>query len=263
MWTMREWLKELLHHRELLYFFVWRDLKVRYHQTLLGAGWAILQPLLAMIVFSVVFGRLAKMPSDGVPYPLFVYSGLVVWTYFANAVTQGGNSLAASSNLLTKVYFPRAAIPLASVLCVLVDTLVASVFIGALMVFYGIPVSAELPLALLVLVIVTFCASGFSLLLSAINVEYRDVKYATPFLVQVWMFLTPIIYPMSIVPENLRPWMALNPLAGMVEAFRAALLPEKFGDWQLLATSCASTIVICAIGLIYFRRAERTFADVV
>ncbi len=260
---MSEWIRELVRHRELLYFLVWRDLKVRYKQTLLGVSWAILQPVLAMVIFSVIFGRLAKMPSDNVPYPLFVYPGLVAWTFFSNAVNQGGMSLSSNANLLTKVYFPRATIPLASVLGVFIDALVAATLIAGMMLWYDVAFSWRALIAIPMLMLLVLCAMGISLTLSAINVKYRDIKYATPFLVQIWMFLTPVIYPVSIVPENLRPLLALNPVTGVVEGIRAAILPGKPIDWDLLGISALVSVIMVIVGVVYFRREERGFADVI
>jgi lipopolysaccharide transport system permease protein len=258
-----ESLRELWSHRELFWFFVWRDLKVRYKQTQLGAAWAILQPLLTMLVFTLFFGRLAGLPSDGIPHPVFFYSALVPWTYFASALTGAGQSLVSNSQLLTKVWFPRIALPAASVLTGVVDFAIASIVLAAMMLWYGIPLGPGLLLWPLLLLLLVSLALGVGLCLAALNVTFRDVKYALPFGIQLWLFLTPVIYPLSMVPDSLRPWIALNPMTGIIEAFRASLVPAVAIDWSMLGVSIVLTALSLAVGLCYFRRTERAFADVI
>ena len=254
---------ELWHYRELFYFMVWRDVKIRYKQTLLGATWAIIQPFFTMIVFTLFFGRLAKMPSDGIPYPVFSYSALVPWTYFAGAISLAGNSLVGNANLITKVYFPRVAIPASAVLSGLLDFAIASTVLLGIMAYYGVQFSWGLLLWPLLVVPLVLLALGVGMILAALNVKYRDVKYTIPFLLQIWLFITPIIYPTSIIPERFRFLIALNPVSGIIEAFRASLLPTRQVDWQLLGTSFAVITVIFTIGMLYFRKTERNFADLV
>lgn len=256
-------LREIWDYRELLYFLVWRDIKVRYKQTALGAGWAIIQPLMTMVVFSVFFGGLGKMPSDGIPYPIFAFAALVPWTFFANGLNQASNSLVGSSHLITKVYFPRLIVPLASVLSSIVDFLIAFVVLIGMMVFYGMVPTLNalwLPLFLL-LALVT--ALGVGLWLSALNVEYRDVRHLLGFVTQIWLFATPIAYPSSLLPEPWRSIYGLNPMAGVVEGFRWALLGTNSAPGPLIAVSASAAILILVTGAFYFRRMERTFADVV
>jgi lipopolysaccharide transport system permease protein len=255
-------LRDLWQYRELLYFLTWRDIKVRYKQTILGAAWAVLQPFFTMVVFSVFFGRLAGVPSDGIPYPIFAYCALVPWSFFAGALDRAGNSLVGSANLITKVYFPRLAIPLSAVLAGLLDFGIAFVVLLAMMLYYGIvPTAAVITLPLLLLLaVVTALAMG--LWLSALNVQYRDVRYTIPFLTQFWLFATPIAYSSSLVPEQWRDLYGLNPMAGVVEGFRWALLGKE-PPGPLMAVSAMVVVVLLVGGLYYFRRMEKTFADVV
>ena len=256
-------LRELWAYRELLWFLVWRDVKVRYKQTALGAGWAILQPVATMVVFSLFFGRLAGMPSDGLPYPIFSFAALVPWTFFSQGLAQSANSLVGSQNLITKVYFPRLAIPIASVLAGLVDFALAFLVLLAMMPFYGIvpgPQILALP-ALLLLALVT--ALGAGLWLSALNVQFRDVRYILPFLTQIWLFVTPIAYPSSLLGEPWRTVYGINPMAGVVEGFRWALLGTAEPPGTLLAASVAAALALLVSGAFYFRRMEKTFADIV
>ena len=256
-------LRELLAYRELLYFLIWRDIKVRYKQTVLGAAWAIIQPFFTMVVFSLFFGRLAHIPSEGVPYPIFSYAALVPWTFFANGLSQSANSLVGSANLLTKVYFPRLTIPIATVLSGAVDFVLAFAVLLGMMIFYRVTPTWNtlwLPLFLL-LAFVT--ALGVGLWLSALNVEYRDVRYVVPFLVQFWLFATPIAYPSSLVPEPWRAIYALNPMVGVVEGFRWALLGTETAPGPMVLVSALAALVIFVGGIVYFRRMEDTFADVV
>jgi lipopolysaccharide transport system permease protein len=256
-------LRELWEYRELLWFLVWRDVKVRYKQTVLGAGWAILQPVATMVVFSLFFGRLAGVPSDGLPYPIFSFAGLVPWTFFSQGLSQSANSLVGSHNLITKVYFPRLAIPISTVLAGLVDFALAFLVLLIMMLAYGIVPGPEvLALApLLLLALVT--ALGAGLWLSALNVQFRDVRYIVPFLTQLWLFLTPIAYPSSLLGEPWRTVYGLNPMAGVVEGFRWALLGTGEPPGAMLAASVLAALVLLASGALYFRRTERTFADVI
>ncbi len=256
-------LGELLEYRELLYFLIWRDIKVRYKQTALGVAWAILQPVLTMMVFSLFFGRLAKMPSDKVPYPIFTFTGLVPWMFFATGLSQASNSLVGSANLITKVYFPRLAIPIATVLSGVVDFVLAFVVLLAMMLYYGrLPTIHILWLPLfLLLALVT--SLGVALWLSALNVEYRDVRYVIPFLTQFWMFATPIAYPSSLLYRPWRKLYALNPMVGVIEGFRWALLNTETRPGPMIVVSSLAALAILAAGAFYFRRMEKTFADVV
>jgi len=258
-----EWLKEFWRFRELFYFMVWRDLKIRYKQTMLGALWAVIQPFFTMIVFSLFFGKLAQMPSDGIPYPIFSYAALVPWTYFSGALSLSGNSLISNSNLLTKVYFPRVVIPASSVLAGLVDFGIASLLLFVMMAFYHVQIGWRLLLWPLLIIPMVLLALGMGMILSSVNVKYRDIKYAIPFGIQIWLFVTPVIYPTSIIPERFRFLMALNPMSGIIEAYRTSLFADRHVDWGLLASSIGATVFIFLIGLIYFRRTERAFADVI
>ena len=255
-------LRELWAYRELLYFLTWRDIKVRYKQTALGAAWAIIQPLFMMLVFSLFFGRLAQMPSDNIPYPIFTFCALLPWQLFAHALTESSNSLVANERLITKVYFPRLVVPMAAVLGGLVDFGVAFVLLLGMMAYYGIiPTSAAVALpAFILLAVMTALAVG--LWLSALNVKYRDVRYTINFLIQFWMFATPIVYPSSLVPERWRALYGLNPMAGVVEGFRWALLGTK-PPGAMLWVSIGVVILLLVGGLYYFRRMEQEFADVV
>jgi lipopolysaccharide transport system permease protein len=256
-------LKELKEYRELLYFLTKRDIKVRYKQTVLGGLWAVIQPVFTMAVFTLFFGRLAKIPSDGIPYPIFVYAGLLPWTYFANALSMSGNSLVGNSNLITKVYFPRLIIPLSSALAGLLDFFIAMLILFAMMIYYHFipgPVMLLFPF----LVALTFlCAVGVGLWLSALNVQYRDVRYVIPFLIQLWLFLSPVIYPISMVEEKYQWLLALNPMGGVINAYRASLLGHRPLDWDLLGLSTAIIFMLFLSGLYYFRKMEKHFADVV
>ena len=256
-------LKELWEYRELLYFLTWRDIKVRYKQTVLGAAWAIIQPFFMMVVFSLFFGYLAKVPSDGIPYPIFAYCALLPWQLFAHALTESSNSLVANERLITKVYFPRLVVPISAVLGGLLDFAIAFVILLLMMAYYGVrPTWAIVTLpAFLLLAMLT--ALGVGLWLSALNVKYRDVRYTISFLIQFWLFATPVAYSSSIVPARWRALYGLNPMAGVVEGFRWALLGKSEGPGALLAVSVAVVILILIGGLYYFRRMEAEFADVV
>lgn len=255
-------LRELWEYRELLHFLVWRDIKVRYKQTALGATWAIIQPFLTMVVFSLFFGRLAKVPSDGVPYPIFSYTALVPWTFFAYGLGQASNSLVSSSSLITKVYFPRLIIPMATVLSGAVDFLLAFVVLLGMMLYYGVTPTLNvfwLPFFLLLAVVT---ALGVGLWLSALNVKYRDVRYIVPFITQFWMFATPIAYPSSLLSQPWRTIYGLNPMVGVIEGFRWALLGTRMPGRIIVASSLAALIMLVA-GAFYFRRMEKTFADII
>jgi lipopolysaccharide transport system permease protein len=258
-----KWLAELWRFRELVYFLAWRDVKVRYKQAALGAAWAVLQPLLSMVVFTLFFGQLAGIPSDGVPYPLFSYTALLLWTYFAGVLNQGGQSLVSNSNLITKVYFPRVALPASTALSGLLDFAVGLGFLVVLLVYFGVQPGCTILLAPVFLAALVLFTLGASMLLASLNVWYRDIKYATPFLIQMWMFVTPVIYPTSFLPEQLQTLMAFNPLAGIIEGFRACLFPGRALDPMLTAVSLSMTVVVFVAGLLYFRQTERAFADVI
>ncbi|MCC7124235.1 MAG: ABC transporter permease [Acidobacteria bacterium] len=256
-------LREVWEYHELVYFLMWRDVKVRYKQTALGAAWAIIQPLFTMIVFTLFFGRLAKIPSDGLPYPIFTYAALVPWTFFANGLAQSADSLAGSANLLRKVYFPRLAIPLATVLSGVVDFCIAFVVLIGLMAVYGVVPTANIVWLPALLLLALCTALGVGLWLSALNVQYRDVKYVVPFLVQFWMLATPIAYPSSMIPEPWRTVYGINPMSGVIEGFRWALLGTDSPPGMMLAVSVAVSVSLLVGGAFYFKRLERTFADIV
>jgi lipopolysaccharide transport system permease protein len=255
-------LRELWKYRELLYFLAWRTIKVRYKQTLLGAAWAILQPVFAMVVFSVIFGRLVGMASDGIPYPLFVYAGLLPWQMFAQSVTESANSLVNNEHLLTKVYFPRFVIPAATILVSLLDITVAGTVLAGMMAYYGIAPAGAVWAVPLLLLQAAGTALGVGLWLAALNVRYRDIRHVVPFLIQSWLFLTPIVYPSSLVPRAWHLALALNPMTGVVEGFRWALLGAKPDMGGALGLSAFITLVLLLSGVFYFRRMERTFADI-
>jgi len=262
-WTALN-LKDLWVYRELVYFITWRNLKVRYKQTALGAAWAILQPFLTMVVFSIFFGNLAKVPSDGVPYPIFSYTALLPWTLFAKALTDASHSLVQSSHMITKVYFPRLILPLASILAGLVDFALAFLVLFAMMLYYGIYPTVVIWTLPLFVLLAMITALGVGFWLSAMNVLYRDIGYVLPFLTQFWMTLTPIAYPASLVPEKWRLIYALNPMTGVVEGFRWALLGSSASaPTGILAVSTGISILVLITGLYYFRRMERRFADMV
>jgi lipopolysaccharide transport system permease protein len=255
-------LRDVWAHRELLYFLAWRDIKLRYKQTMLGVLWAVIQPLFPMIIFTFVFGRLAKMPSEGTPYAVFVYAGLLPWTYFANAVASSATSIVGSSNLVSKVYFPRMIIPASAVLAALLDFCIAGVLLGLLMMWYGLPVHSGVIMLPVLIALTTTLSLGIGLLCAGLTVKYRDIRYALPFLIQCWMFATPVVFPTSMVPSTWRWALVLNPLTGIIDGFRSALFGRPF-NWGALAASAAIAIV----GLVYaaysFRRLERTFADTI
>ena len=253
---------ELWEYRELLYFLVWRDVKVRYKQAVLGAGWAVLQPAMAMVIFTIIFGRLVKLPTDGSPYPVFVYAGLLPWTFFSNAVSTASNSLVNSANLITKVYFPRVIIPLAAVGAGLVDFTVAFGLLIILLVWYHIPLTPWFALVPVFLLLTIIAAVGVGTVLSALTVNYRDFRWVLPFAIQVWLYATPVTYASSVVPEKWRVAFGLNPMAGVVEGFRSAVLGRP-PLWTLVETSAIVAVTTLVLGLVYFQRVERTFVDVV
>jgi lipopolysaccharide transport system permease protein len=256
-------LGEVWEYRELLYFLVWRDVKVRYKQTALGIAWVVLQPLVATVIFTVVFGNLAKIPSGNLPYPLFAFAALLPWNYFAGALNRAGTSLVNNANLITKIYFPRLIIPLAGVINGLVDFGISLIVLVALMIYYGVVPNAAVLLLPFFLLMAIGTALGVSLWLAALGVQYRDVNYLLPFLSQVWMYATPVVYPASLFPERWRPLLGLNPMAGVVEGFRWALTGSGDAPGPLLLVSVGIIVVLLVSGLVFFRNTERTFADVV
>lgn len=261
-WTSLN-LRAVWAYRELLFFLAWRDVKVRYKQTLLGVTWVVIQPLFTMLMFTVIFNTLARIPSDGVPYPIFAYAGLLPWTFFANAVMNTGQSLTGNANLITKVYFPRIIIPCANVAAGAVDFVIAFIVLVGLMAFYGFGLTGRM-LMLVPLTLLTVMATlAVGTWLAALNVKYRDVRHALPFLLQVWMFASPIIYPSSIIPVRWRWVLMLNPLTGIIEGFRAALFHQKEFDWNALAASALITSALLVYSAYAFRRLEGSFADFV
>lgn len=255
-------LLDLWNYRDLLYILAMRDIKVRYKQTILGAAWAILQPLFTMLIFTVFFGKLAGIPSDGIPYPIFAFAGLLPWTFFSNAVTNSGNSLVGSVNLITKVYFPRMIIPIAAVASSLLDLLVAFGLLILLMLYYGIGLSVNLLMLPVIILLITLFTIGIGLWMSALNVKYRDIRFVLPFAIQLGLFASGVIYPLSIVPEKWRWLMALNPAAGLIEAFRAACFGKPF-DWLSICIAALITLIILVSSAYNFRKMERSFADVI
>ncbi len=256
-------LGELWDYRELLYFFVWRELKIRYKQTALGMAWAVIQPFFTMIVFTVLFSRLAKVPSDGLPYPVFAFCALIPWQLFAFALTESSNSVVSNQRLLTKVYFPRLLMPLCASCVGLADFLVSFVMLLAMMVYYGISLRFAALTIPFWTVLAMATALGVGLWLAALNVRYRDIRYTVPFLTQIWMFATPVAYASSLVPLRWRPLYALNPMVGVIEGFRWALLGQTSTSTTTIAISLVAATVLLVSGLFFFRRTERTFADIV
>jgi lipopolysaccharide transport system permease protein len=256
-------LKDVWQYRELLYFLVWRDVMVRYKQTAIGVGWTILQPLLTMLIFTVIFSKLAKIPSDGMPYPVFAFTALLPWTFFSQALTRSESSLVNSSNLVTKIYFPRLLIPLASVLAPVIDLFFSFLILLVLMAWFHVaPTRGLLALPLFLgLAVLTSLAVG--LWSSALNVRYRDVGYTIPFLTQVWMYASPVAYPVSMVPEKWRLLYSLNPMVGVIEGFRWALLGKESPDFGVMAVSSVAVLILLMGGIVYFKRMEHTFADII
>ena len=260
-WQLIDW-KELREYKDLYYFLVSRDIKVLYKQTILGFAWAVIRPLFSMIVFSIVFGRLAQMPSDGVPYPLFSYVALVPWTYFATAMTESTQSLVNDRNMLTKVYFPRLVIPMTPVLAKLVDFAIAFVILMLMMAWFSIVPSWEVIFLPLLVLLMMLTASGVGMWLSALAIQYRDVRLAIPFIAQLLMYAAPVVWPASLIPQQLRPLYGLYPMAGVIEGFRSALLVTNPMPWDLILPGTLSAVLIALSGAFYFRRMERIFADV-
>lgn len=256
-------LRELIQYSDLFYFLTLRDIKVKYKQTVLGGAWALIQPLFSMLVFTLFFGKLARMPSDGIPYPVFCYTAMVVWTFFSNAVSGAGNSLVGNANLLSKVYFPRLIIPLAPIQAGLLDFAIAFVLLLGLLVIYGISPSVTILSLPFLILLMILTASGTGMFLAALNAKYRDIRYAIPFLVQLWMFASPIVYPASLVPERYRLLYAFNPLTGIIEGFRACLLSTGPFPMGLVAVSTLVSVALFGMGLTYFKQTERHFADII
>lgn len=255
-------LKELWQFRELLYFFSWRDIKVRYKQTAIGIAWAVLQPFITMVVFTVFFGTLVKVPSDGVPYPIFVYTGLLFWQFFSDALSETSNSLVGNKSIITKVYFPRLILPISSILTKFVDFLIAGTILVGLMFYYGYTPHVAGIFVIPILLIITFMAAcGLGLFLAAFNVRYRDVRYALPFFIQILLFVTPVIYPASIIGKYSKIF-ALNPMTGVIQTARATLLHATPINWMLLSISFLACLIILIIGVIYFKKVERYSADI-
>jgi lipopolysaccharide transport system permease protein len=259
---MGAWLSEIWHSREILYYLAWRDVKVRYKQAALGVAWAVLQPLFTMITFSFFFGRLAAIPSDGVPYPLFSYSGLLLWTYFALMLAQVGNSLVSNSSLVTKIYFPRVLLPAAAAFAGLLDLAVSSVLLIAMLAYYRVSLHWSMLLTPIFIAQTVLLVVGVGMLLAALNVRFRDIKYTIPFITQIGLFVTPIIYPVTFLPQKYQPWLALNPMTGLIQGFRACLFGHPI-DGFAWACSWAITLGLLVLGGLYFRSTERVFADIV
>jgi lipopolysaccharide transport system permease protein len=255
--------RELWHYHELLYFLAWRDIKVRYKQTLLGVAWAILQPLLMMLLFSIFFGRLVRVPSDGVPYPLFAFAGLLPWTFLASAATVSGTSLVNSAHLITKVYFPRLLVPTAAVAAALLDFAITLIVLAGLLLYYRVTPTWQMLMLPLLIAVLILVALAFGVLTSALNVKYRDIKFVLPFLIQLWFFASPVIYPTSLVPERWRWVLALNPMTGIIEGFRAALFGQRPFDSKVIALSCVISLLLLICAVVTFKRMEKSFADIV
>jgi lipopolysaccharide transport system permease protein len=256
-------LSELWGYYELFYILIWRDIKVRYKQTVIGVAWAIIQPFFTMVVFSIFFGRLAKMPSDGIPYPIFSFAALVPWTFFANGLSKASNSLVSNSNIIKKIYFPRMVLPIAGVMSGIVDFLLAGVMLIGMMLYFGIVPTVNVLWLPLFLLLALATSLGVSLWLSALNVQFRDVQHIVPFLTQIWLFATPIAYPSSLLSEPWRTLYGLNPMAGVVEGFRWALLGTTAAPGPIILVSASVTALLVLGGAYYFRRMEKTFADIV
>jgi len=258
-----EWAVESWTFREVYYLLAWRDTKLRYKQTVLGALWAILQPFLTMVLFTMVFGRLVKIPTDGIPYPVFYYAALLPWMYFSTTISQSGLSLVSNARLVTRVYFPRSALPVAPALSGLVDLAIGTVILIAMMAYYRFHPTWKLALWPVLTFMLTCLACTVGMILAALNVRYRDVKYAVPFLLQLWLFATPIVYPSNLIPESLRPLSYLNPLAGIVSAFRATNVPNQDIDWPALGLSAIVIAALLLISAVYFQKAEETLSDII
>lgn len=262
-WWQFDW-KEIWLFRDLFYFLTWRDVKVKYKQTAIGAAWAIFQPFITMIVFTVFFGKLAKMPSDGIPYPIFVYSGLIFWTLFSTSLAQVSNTFLENERIVTKVYFPRIILPVSSIITNIVDFLIASVILIGMMIYYHyVPTLAGLLIFPVLILMTIFSTLGIGLLFSSLNVKYRDVRFILPFFIQLLLFITPVIYPVSIVSQKYRWVLGLNPMSGVIDAARAGILGTRGIDWLLLGVSALCMVVYCLLGYFYFKKVERYFADVI
>ena len=255
--------KELKEYRDLFYFLIVKEIKIRYKQTVLGGLWAIIQPFFSMIVFTLFFGKLAKIPSDGVPYPIFNFAAMVAWTYFANAIVGSGNSLIGNTQLLSKVYFPRIIIPLTPVLAGLLDFFIAFMMLIGMMVYFNIYPTPMIFLLPFLLALMMFTASGVGTFLAALNAKYRDIRYTIPFLVQLWMFASPIVYSSTMIPEKYRFIYGLNPLAGIIEGFRSILLKTVAFPTQMVVVSAFMSLILFVIGISYFKQIERHFADTI
>jgi len=256
--------KELWYYRELVYFFVWRDLKIRYKQTIVGALWAIFQPLAAMLIFTFFFGRLAKMPSDGIPYPIFVYVGLLLWNYFSFGLSHSSSSMVSNANIIQKIYFPRLIIPISSSLIGIVDFIIASVILIAMMFYYHYAPNIAGIIYLPLLLFITFLSSvGLGCFLASINVKYRDVRYVVPFFIQMVMFLTPVIYPISMLGNKYKWLLMMNPMCGVIETARGVIFNNSAVDWVLLSVSIAVSVILFIFGIMYFRKTEHFFADII
>jgi len=262
-WWELNW-KEIWLFRDLFYFLTWRDVKVKYKQTAVGALWAIFQPFITMIVFTIFFGKLAQMPSDGIPYPIFVYTGLLFWTLFNTGLSSASNSFVANERIITKIYFPRIILPVSSIITSMVDFLIASVILAGMMIYYNYAPSLVGLLLIPFLILITmFSAAGIGLFFASINVKYRDVRFVLPFFIQMLLFITPVIYPASIAPDKLRWILGLNPMSGVIDAARAGILGTRDIDWLLLGVSIISMIFYCIVGYFYFKKTERYFADII
>jgi len=255
--------RELKHYRDLFYFLVVRDIKVKYKQTVLGGLWAIIQPFFSMVIFTLFFGKLAKMPSDGIPYPIFSYTAMVAWTYFATSITGSGNSLITEKNLISKVYFPRLIVPLSPVLASLLDFSIAFIVLIGMMLYFHIYPTVMIACVPFLVLLMMLTAGGVGMVLAALNAKYRDIRYTIPFLVQLWMFASPIVYPASLVPEKYRLIYALNPMAGIIEGFRSALLGTVAFPTLMILISGIVSIMLFIFGLFYFKQMESYFADII
>jgi lipopolysaccharide transport system permease protein len=255
-------MREIIHYRDLLFFMIKRNIKVKYKQTVLGGLWAVIQPFFMMVVFTLFFGKLAKIPSDGIPYPIFNYSAMVVWAYFAQALSQSGNSIVGEGNLISKIYFPRIIIPLTPVLSGLMDFCIAFIVLILMMCYFHIYPSTSIVFLPFLVLLLILTASGVGMILAALNAKYRDIQYTIPFLVQLWMFASPIVYPSSLIPERYRIYYALNPMVGIIEGFRSALLRTDTFPTQTVLVSSLVSLTFFLVGLVYFKQVERYFADV-
>lgn len=257
-------LKELWDYRELIYFFVWRDIKVRYKQTAIGALWAIFQPFAAMLIFTLFFGKFAKIPSDNIPYPVFVYVGILLWNYFSFGLSHSSESMVSNANIIQKIYFPRLIIPISSSLIGLIDFAIASLILIGLMAYYRFIPNITIVIYLPPLILITFLSSvGLGCFFASVNVKYRDVRYVIPFFIQMFMFLTPVIYPMSMLGAKFKWFLSLNPMSGVIEAARSVVFGDRVVDWHLLSISIVISLVLFIFGIMYFRKTERYFADII